>query len=324
MGNDINTQMLFSRLSGYNIYVPSKHDPSGMSHFLSNDDVIVRPMPALDLDSVNEKWRYFVENPVDISSVLWPIDIVDLPDGIIGLVFRKRALPKLEPLKNLLYNSLLLSWKKDEIKQITANLLLTFSDIHENGYAYHSFDVEHIYFSRSNGKVFFDFSIGMARHFDSKVIESKVDFDSISIEFLPPWRSFEDRAHLSLVDDYYSISALIFRLLIGRMPYQGRIMDGQGDMMDLLRDVDPADHYRMFEHYHSNPIFVFDPNDKRNSIGLYTHEEKNVELWEDLPDEIKLMFIETFSNSNVAAPQSEKKLYKPSEWYDALKKNEVI
>lgn len=324
METAINTQMLFSRLSGYNIYVPSKHDPSGLSHILSNDDVTVRPAPELDLDSVNEKWRYFVENPVDINNVLWPIDIVDLPDGIIGLVFRKRALPKLEPLKNLLYNSFLLSWKKDDIKKITANLLLTFSDMHENGYAYHSFDAERIYFNRGNGRVFFDFSIGMERHFDNKVAESKVDFNSVSIEFLPPWCSFEDRALLSLVDDYYSVSALIFRLLIGRMPYQGRIMDGQGDMMDLMRDVDPAEHYRMFEHYHANPIFVFDPNDKRNSIGLYTHEERNVELWEELPEEIKRMFIETFSSDNIAAPKSEKKLYKPSEWYDALKKNEVI
>ncbi len=324
MGADANTQMLFSCLNGYNIYIPSKHDSSGMSHLLSNDDVTIRPVPELNPDSVNEKWRYFVENPVDISNVLWPIDIVDLPDGVLGLVFRKRALPKLEPLKNLLYNSPLLSWKKNDIKEITSNLLLTFSDMHENGYAYHSFDVEHIYFARNNSKVFFDFSLGIDRHYDNSVAEATVDFNSVSIEFLPPWRSFENKNMLSLVDDYYSISALIFRLLIGRMPYQGRVMDGQGDMMDLLRDVDPADHYRMFEHYHANPIFIFDPNDKRNSIGLYTHEEKTVDLWEDLPDKIKQMFIETFSLNNVSAPQSKKMLYKPSEWYKALKENGVI
>jgi len=310
--------MLFSCLSGHNIYVPSKYDRSSMLHLLSNTDVTVKAVKGIEPILVENKWRYFIERPVDIKNITWPVDIVNLPEKQMGLVFRKRAFPKMEPLKKILYNSNLLDWNRPEIRKLIGNLLKVFEEIHTGGYAYHAFDMEHMYYNEESFEVLIEFSLGMSIHCNDVTHISNVGIDSVAIEFVPPWVELDSRNCLSLSDDYYSIAAMLFRLMIGRMPYQGRLMDGHGDMMDLLRDIDPDTHVQMFKHYHDNPIFIFDPEDDINNVGVVTSVEKFKDRWEDLPEEIKAMFIKTFSKETLAMPYKDRKLYSVREWIDAL------
>lgn len=319
MTNFTSETMLFSCLSGHNIYVPSSLDGGRtMIHLQSGTEVTVRPVHGMEPRLVEKKWHSFVERPIDINNILWPVDIIDLGKGTMGLVFTKRAFPKMEPLKTLLYNSNLLSWKREEIKTVVKSLLSVFDNIHKGGYAYHSFDMERIFYYGKECNILVDFTLGMSRHRNDPLFVSEMDKETIAIEFLPPWIDFSERGRLTLLDDLYSISAMLFRLLIGRMPYQGRLMDGHGDMMDLIRDTDPNGHITMFEHYHENPVFIFDKSNKTNSIGLYTHEEKFADLWNDLPERIREMFSETFTEENNKAPYEKKILYSPRQWLDAL------
>lgn len=324
MNNATIKDMLFSCLSGHNIYVPSKYDDSSMLHLLSNTDVTVKAVNGISQTLVENKWRYFVERPVDIKNITWPVDIVKLQEKQMGLVFRKRAFPKMEPLKKILYNSNLLDWSRPEIKKLISNLLKVFDEIHTGGYAYHAFDMEHMYYNEETYEVLVEFSLGMSIHNNDTTNVSDVGLEAVAIEFVPPWVKLDKRNYLSLSDDYYSIAALLFRLMIGRMPYQGRLMDGHGDMMDLLRDIDPDAHIQMFKHYHDNPIFIFDPEDDINNVGVVTSVEKFKDRWEDLPQEIRAMFIKTFSKENLSMSYEERKLYNVREWHDALVKAGIL
>ncbi len=323
MNNSTTSNILFSELSGYNVYVPSKYDPDGMIHLMSNTDVKVNFVPKIDGSVISEKWSKFVQNPVDINNILWPVDIVDSNDST-GLVFKKRAFPKMEQLKMIMYQPDRLSWEHDNIKKLTANILNVLINIHDGGYAYHAFDLESIYYSEDTCDILFDFSLAMSKCDGDRNTLHPVDNESTKVEFLPPWIDFEDRSQLALCDDYYSIAALIFRLLLGKMPYEGRLMDGQGYIMNEMRDTDPDDHIRMFAHYHANPVFIYDPLDESNHIGDHSNEMRVNERWEKLPQKIKDMFLEVFSKKNITREYPQKVLYTAKEWYDALKNNGVI
>lgn len=322
--NNANTNLLFSCLSGYNIYLPSKNGVFDRIHMFTDEEVDVREIPGVTAKRAQEMWRYFIEYPINIKHFIWPIDIVEVDDRKIGLVFRKRAFPKMEPIKKILYSPELLSWKNTSIQNIIKNLLIAFDDLHSGGYAYHAFDMNKMFFSESSGEILVDFSLAMTCHFFDLKHADTLRPENVQVEFLPPWASFNEKGLFSLEDDYYSIAVILFRLMIGRMPYQGRLMDGIGDIMDRQRDVDPGMHLKMFEHYHNHPIFIFDETDRSNSIGLYSHEEKIIEKWENLPSEIRMMFNTVFSKNNIKKAHGEKNLYTEREWLDALKKANII
>lgn len=320
----VKSKLLFSCLTGYNIYIPSKSGISDRIHMFTSEEVDVREILLDTSLSVQEKWRYFIEYPVSVKHFLWPVDIVEIDKDKKGLVFKKRAFPKLEPIKKILYSPELLNWGNTNIRSLIKSLLIAFDELHSGGYAYHAFDMDKIFFNELNGEVLIDFSLAMTRHFFNRQHVDSFSTSAVQMEFLPPWSKFNEDYRLSLEDDYYSLAAMLFRLMIGRMPYQGRLMDGIGDIMDRQRDVDQGMHLKMFEHYHNNPVFIFDENDNSNSIGLYSHEEKIIDKWEGLPNEIRMMFKNVFSKDNIKRNYGNKKLYTAREWIAALEKASII
>ena len=327
-----NVGTLFSCLSGYNFYQLNRGcSLSDMEihavHCLSESGVEIRKTTTQLNPGELKKWKYFVEHPVNVTNMLWPIDIVSLNDDLdIGLVFRARALPKMEPLKTILYNEDELDWRNPHIQDLVISFLKQCIDIHKNGYAYHSFDINRMFYNVASMEAFFDFSLSITPAQEVTAINS----NDVGIEFLPPWCDIEGDNPMGLAEDYYSIAAILFRLMIGRMPYQGRLMDGKGNMMNHLTDVDEDFHVMMFKAYHSTPVFVFDKNNTSNSIGLYTVEEKFVERWEKLPEKIKKMFSETLIYSeNIRSKvysdngwlEAHGKIYSGYEWLEALKSN---
>ena len=290
----------------------------------TEEDVVIREVLGITVPEAQKKWRYFIEHPINIKHFFWPVDIVEITKEKIGLVFRKRAFPKLKPIKQLLYSPELLNWENADIQNIVKSLLVALDELHSGGYAYHAFDMERIFYNESNGEVLIDFSLAMSRHYFDRQHVEPISPSDVQIEFMPPWSKFNERNFFSLEDDYYSLAAMLFRLLIGRMPYQGRRMDGAGDIMDRQRDVDLGMHTRMFEHYRDNPVFIFDESDRSNSIGLFSHEEKIVGRWEKLPEEIKELFKEVFSKDNIEMNYGSKKLYPERVWMNALERANII
>lgn len=324
MAETTQKEVYFSCLSGYNLYTPVFDQPSTMVHLLSDTHVTVRSISNIGMDHVENKWRYFIENPINIQRITWPVDILELENGRMGLVFRKRGFSKMEPLKTILYQSILLDWHTDRIKGLITNLLEVIREIHRGGYAYHAFDMEHIYYNPQNNEILVDFSIGMSQRGKTPADLAEVDPKEIAVEFIPPWVPFNERRAFSHTDDYYSLAAMLFRMMVGRMPYQGRGMDGMGDMMDALRDTDWDEHQWMFSRYFKNPIFIFDPMDTSNNLGSVSSEGVFIERWNTLPDKIRAMFTDVFSKKNIELPYGEKILYSADEWIDALKSEGII
>lgn len=330
MNSNYLDNMFFSCLSGYNMYVPSQFQKDTMTHLLSDTEVTVRPIKQLDDEIVQTKWRHFIEHPINPNHATWPIDIVSLGDGKMGLIFKKRSLSKLQPIKNVLYRSILLGKEKEDVQKLTRNLLNAFIDMHDCGYAYHAFDIEKIFYNVETKEVVFDFTLGMSRHRSDVGFASDVDPEAIGIEFLPPWIDFDNRSKLSLADDYYSIAALLFRLFIGRMPYQGRLMHthGNNNIMEIDMDVDPAAHLNMFTYYHEHPVFIFDPDDDSNNVGEVLADEKQyVSRWNELPENVRDMFIKTFSKQNIEHGidnYDKMQLFTPRQWMDALTNANII
>lgn len=319
-------QLIFSCLSGYNYYkindrVPSKNIPNiSAVHMQNGAEVEIHPRDLLTKEACLEKWRGFIEYPADIRSIIWPIDIVFLDENEehFGFVYRKRAFPKLELLKKILYNDTLLDWRNENIQHLIVNFLNVCDSLHFYGYAYHGFDLAHMYYNPDDMSVLLDFSLSLSKTYGQLHRTETIAENDVAIEMLPPWHQPFKPNDMDLSDDYYSITALLFRLMIGRMPYQGRLMDGAGDMMNSLRDTDELNHLKMFEQYLSQPVFIFDPYNSINSIGLVTSEEKYIARWDALPEKVRDMFLNTLCQKNVERSPNDRKCYSPEDWLKIL------
>ncbi len=318
-------EQVFSSLSGYNFYYITEKfkDEYGnikarAVHELNGTDVEIRYDIALSTGRTLKKWKYFIEHPIDINNILWPVDIIRDDEGVYGLVFRRRAFPPLKPFKDRLYNDEKLDWRNDDIQKLTINFLDLCKKIHDGGYAYHCFDICRMRFNPQDMDILFDFSLSMSRTYGELKKEEKINHADVGIEFLSPWLEMHEDNKMSLEDDYYSIAAILFRLMIGRMPYQGRLMDGMGDMMNLLRDIDENNHISMFAKYREHPVFIFDENNKENTIGIFSEEEIFIERWNALPENVKKMFNDVLNENNVKADNENRITYSPEEWLEVL------
>ena len=320
--NFLDNNIVFSSISGYNYYtIHSKNNDFYIAnHFIDGIDVEIKFSENIYDE---KKWRHFLEFPTDIQNILWPIDIVECCDQdkvYKGLVFRRRAFPKMELIKKLVYNDQLLDWRKNNIQKIVINILKICVSLQKSGYAYHNYNFEHIFYNPQNMQVLFDFIPSITRIHNDIYYTEEVSFEDFGIECLPPWMKVNENNYMDLVSDYYSITVLIFRLMIGRMPYQGRLMDAYGQkMMNLLMDKDKLNHEIMFKEYLSHPIFIFENSEHENTIGDMTNEERFVERWETLPECVKTMFTDVLSQKNIEQKNERRKVYSPEEWLKILK-----
>lgn len=319
--SDMENTILFSGLSGCNYYTVDflkdgeylgKHCPSG-------ERVDIR---FSDSFQNTEQWRHVVEYPADITSFLWPLDIVRYYDGKdqrLGMVFRHRNFPKMLPIRYFLYQDDGLDWRREPVQKFVRNFLQAMVRLHKSGYAYLNFNMEHILYDPKTMDLLFDFTSSVMPVDLRHVRRSReVPFTEMALEFLPPWLALDQPNQMDLVCEYYSIAAMLFRVMVGRMPYQGRLMDGHGNMMNLQMDTDAIVHRRMFEVYLQHPRFIFDPEEKENTIGLFENEKKYKERWRALPEAVQAMFQRVLSQKNVQASNWERKYYSAETWLEVL------
>jgi hypothetical protein len=104
----------------------------------------------------------------------------------------------------------------------------------------------------------------------------------------------------------YSLSALLFYLLLGRYAYDG-------NMTEHLHGDSLISHYNMLDFFLEAPIFIFDPKDRDNELG--TNLQRNREtlmLWEELPSDMQELF--TLALSTDAAERKTDSMPAPSTW----------
>lgn len=321
-------RVVVSAVSGYNYYlVPEDVDEGAVipvaQHRESGVLYWMHPGPVMEKSEVREQvqwYRDFILNPAPKRWLQWPVDMIRVCRNKSGetkeqlyFVFPHRPMPELEPIKKLLYlnrKNDILDWRTDRIRRVVCSFLQAMDAIHESGYSYNDFNINRICWESATGRVYLFYNDAVRKR-ENDNARNALDPERMAVEFAP---SFEgvDR-------DLYAIAAILFRLMIGRLPYQGwQIVKNTYVFDHNFYDLDQEDAYRSyFERYHSSNCFVFDPADASNRLAPGTEDDQPRERWERLPGRIRNMFLSALAYTD-PAKQDKMVLYTPKQWLTAL------
>lgn len=260
-----------------------------------------------------------VQLPVDNKVILWPNDLIDLPeeqqenckifveneysadvtpfdkrDGSLGMLFPYDGYQKMISAERKWTTVMEKNWKNNEVQKMAVEIVKAMQKINETGYIYADIHLSRFYFS-SNNTVYLDFSNliypisdSVGEQAEKKCAPAQGEYP---IEFAEPAYVKGIQKSMDLDSQNYSLCALLFYLFFDRYAYDGADMAG-------YVDVTLQNHYVKFRDYHKMSVFIFDPDAERNKIGIFDEEMKTIELWEECPHRLKELFISTLKESN--------------------------
>ena len=295
----------FSAISGYNYYtVPEEIPENGAFPALHRKTGILyrmEPGPVLKKWEADRRVRWhrdFVLQAAPGNRIEWPVDLVRIRFGEgraalerLYYVFLHRPRPELEPIKKFLYldkHDEHLDWRTDSVRQTAVSFLRTMADLHDAGYSYNDFNVQRICRNPDTGEIFLLHTEAVRKRGDDSFY-NEVDPEQTAVEFAPLCEGV-DR-------DLFAVAAILFRMMIGRLPYQGWQIEQNTHVFDSnYYDLDREDAYRSyFERYHGSGCFIFDPTDDSNCLSSGIEEDLPRERWKELPERIRTMFVNALS-----------------------------
>lgn len=315
--------IFFSLHGGYNYYVKSTENKytffqksrSVITHVKTGAQFYVAELPNyLDQELNIDHWIELISSPVDLTHYLWPVDVIRFEYDQAALVFPLRAMPVYSSFKEALSNDINLGWDKQWVKALARNFLNAMDGYFKHSYTYHEFSYDNMFYRADNYDVMFDFSLSTHN------VNGLFDSHKVSPERIMPdhadsfYYSKERAAHMDLASDYYSIAVILFKLLVGRLPYQGTVMESEPNATAL-------EHESWLKLYHKNTFFIFDANDDTNRIGGdtgFANDEIFVARWMELPEHVRSMFQNVFQYANVMRVSDNLIFYSPREWLSAL------
>ncbi|MCD8028132.1 MAG: hypothetical protein LUF02_05635 [Erysipelotrichaceae bacterium] len=181
--------------------------------------------------------------------------------------------------------------EQKHIKTLVNNFLLACDSLYKHSFLFHVWNARRIFVNKKDYSVLIAFCDLTSNGFDKKVYLNSDDYISESVD---PY-AFAGECSYDYYSEMYAIATILFKLLIGRYPYEGSLMDGipkcsdNGDISscDIGKDNDFKYWIRQ---YISHPVFIFDFNDERNAIGRLAHEKICVRRWNSLTDKLKKCF----------------------------------
>lgn len=317
----------FSAISGYNYYTVPEEIPENEAFpaLHRKNGILYRAEPGPVLNKweaeAQIRWyRSFVLLPAPGNRIEWPVDLLRLRFGEgraarerLYYVFIHRPRPELEPIKKFLYldkQEEHLDWRSDSVRQTAVSFLRTMADLHDSGYTYNDFNIQRIRRDPATGEIFLLHTEAVRKIGDNST-RNEADPEQIAVEFAPPCEGV-DR-------DLFAVAAILFRLMIGRLPYQGWQIEQNTHVFDSnYYDLDREDAYRSyFERYHGSGCFIFDPTDDSNCLSSGIEEDLPRERWKKLPERIRTMFVNALSYTD-PKKQGRMVLYTPQQWLAAL------
>lgn len=204
-----------------------------------------------------------------------------------GYPFMMNAVRKLAQLDQI-------NWKNPQIRQMAVSLAKALEDLNRSGYFYVDFHLSRLYFKADN-TAFLDFSSLIFTFDDLRRMNVEeichLEPEEYPIEFADPAVVRRLIAHVDYHSQNYSLCALFFYLFVGRYAYDGRLLTGYAD-------DSPQTHYTKFRDYHKVPVFIFDPEDPQNGLGIFYEDQQVIELWEELPECLRELFVKTLRREN--------------------------
>ena len=284
-----------------------------LTNLFTGESFFLKRLP----DSARDRFRSRILVPPGSEHILWPSDMVHLeegqreacslfvtqgyspaPDaereGTDALLLPYGGYPRMVDGMRKLSQVESPSWKVREIQRMAVEIARALESLNRGGYLYGDIHLSRIYFSDVE-TVYLDFSNLVFSLRDSVGREAdrvcRVEQGEYPLEFADPALVRGLTPHVDLHSQNYSLCALFFYLFLGRYPYDGRLLTG-------YVDDTPQRHYVKFRDYHKMPVFIFDPEDTKNGLGAFWEEQQVIELWEELPRELREMFIRTLRQEN--------------------------
>lgn len=317
---------LYSLSSGYNFYEWMGHEKctifekpkSVIRHIKTGELFYITELRGAVAKQFNlHFWISLIRRPADLKYFIWPVDIISWEKdnvAIYALVFPLRAMPKYKKLNEVLSDDQHLGWHQERVKKLVSDFLDAWSGFDLRGYAYHEFSEQNMFYQPDTLNVMFDFS------FSTHEVKTLYDAQPIVPDVIMPeyadslYYSENRQAKMDLASDYYSIAVILFKLLIGRLPYQGAVMEHEPDST-------PKEHENWLRIYHNNPYFIFDENDETNRIGGdfgFAKDEIYVKRWNELSQSVRNMFHNVLQTANVLRTTETFIFYSPEQWKEAL------
>lgn len=274
-----------------------------------------------DAEPFSEEWLrdhcfdYLIERPLDTSLFMWPIDIVRSQDAL-NLVFPLRDTTQYESLHGLLGNLFTKNRRRFAEEAVSHNpvarnvamgLLTVFDNLERTRCVYGGFDIAHMYFDKGDSShVLCDFNESAAidtRASDGAIVSLDLS-RRMTGEYVLPfyWLKMKHGdISVTLFNRYaqrFAFAAMLFRLLVGRLPYDGRSIEPA-----WADNIDEEAHELWLRQYQAErPVFIFDPNDLSNAVGGPDAPEIDrhfVANWQKLPEAVRREFEAVFDTANV-------------------------
>lgn len=205
-------------------------------------------------------------------------------------------------------------WKNEMIRSIAASVVSAIKRVNRDGYLYCDFHIDRLLFLKNEpSRILLDYSsliapINGLPHQPLMPAENEYP-----IEYAEPAYVRKILDHFDMQTQNYSLCAFLFKLFYQRYPYDGQLQHGH-------IDNDAQSHYIRFRDYYKvDPIFIFDPDNQENALGVEDREQTIIRLWEESPRGLREMFLRTLRTENAlrrdaAGRQKPVKNPTPDEW----------
>jgi DNA-binding helix-hairpin-helix protein with protein kinase domain len=209
------------------------------------------------------------------ASFLWPEDLIYKGSGQpFGYIMALRP-------KN--YKSIVdLMKRKAEptfyvLCKAAFNLTRGYQKLHEMGYSYRDISFGNLFFDPDTGEV-------LICDNDNVSVNGK---DDSSVYGTPRFMAPEivvGKAKPSRNTDLFSLAVLLFYMFMMNHPLEGK----------LEADIKCMDIHAMNQLYGTDPVFIFDPNDKRNR-PVRGYQDNALIYWDLYPEHLRNLFTQAFT-----------------------------
>ncbi len=212
--------------------------------------------------------------PAPSDSFLWPLEVLDGPEGGFGYVMPLRPSSYL-PIADLLTGRADASFSA--VARLCMGLADSFLRLHAQGLCYRDISLGNVFFDPTTGLPLIcdNDNVGIDGHEPARVLGTS--------RFMAP-EVVRGEAQPSTATDLYSLAVLLFYLLMFHHPLQGR------------RELAYAcfDREAEKELFGTQPLFVFDPLDHSNAPDPAIHGSV-LEYWALYPPYIRDDFVRAFT-----------------------------
>lgn len=119
---------------------------------------------------------------------------------------------------------------------------------------------------------------------------------------------------IDVLSEQFAITSILFRLLVGRLPYDGKVMVPESN--------EPGEvHEAWSRTYHRNADFIFDPDNDINHIGngvTTPADDVFVQNWEALPQGVRDVFVTVLTQGAGRTADAQLRWCRPATWLKRL------